>query len=136
MGSVLEEKDAIRETLALYCHYGDGLEYEKWLALFTDDAVLEVVEGLVKRGKDELREFVGGRIPRDGKSRLKHCVMNEVIEVRGDEAHALSYLLEIRREDNGELRNRVAGRYEDTLVKQAGKWRFKYRRVHLDLRSV
>ena len=133
LSSLLEDKDSIRELLARYCHYGDGLDYERWLDLFVDDASLVIGEGTAHRGKSALREFVVARIPPEGRSRLKHCVMNEIIEVDGDRARALSTILELKRADDGAIEPRLAGRYEDELVRTRDGWRFQTRRVHLDL---
>ena len=69
----------------------------------------------------------------NGSPMVKHCVMNEVIKVNGDEATAKSYIVLVRSKGEGALVNGLAGRYEDQLVKQGDRWLFKHRKVPLDL---
>ena len=139
MASVLEEKDAIHETIANYCFHFDGGKFDQWVDLFTDDGTFDAgPRGGVQEGKDALRAFVGalpGRMPmKDGAPMLKHCVMNEIIKVDGDEATAMSYIIVVRSKgEGGVLVNGLAGRYEDNLVKQDDRWLFKTRKVHFDL---
>jgi len=64
---------------------------------------------------------------------MKHCVMNEIIKVNGDQATAKSYIVVVRSKGEGALVNGLAGRYEDQLVKQGDRWLFKNRKVHFDL---
>ena len=137
MASVLEEKDAIHETIANYCFHFDGGEFEQWVDLFTDDGKFDAGAAGIQEGKEALRAFVGalpGRLPmKDGAPMLKHCVMNEIIKVNGDEATAMSYIIVVRSKGESVLVNGLAGRYEDTLTKQNDRWLFKTRKVHFDL---
>lgn len=137
MTSVLEDKDAIHETIANYCFHFDGGEFDEWVDLFTADGTFDAGAMGVQKGKDALRAFVGaipGRMPmKDGAPMLKHCVMNEIIKVNGDEATAKSYIVVVRSKGESALVNGLAGRYEDQLVKQGDRWLFKTRKVHFDL---
>jgi hypothetical protein len=137
MATVLEEKDAIHETIANYCFHFDGGEFNQWVDLFTEDGRFDAGAGGVQEGKEALRAFVGalpGRIPmKDGAPLVKHCVMNEIIKVNGEEATAKSYIVVVRSKGESALVNGLAGRYEDTLVKQDDRWLFKTRKVHFDL---
>ena len=133
MTTVLEEKDAIHETIAEYCFHFDGGEFDKWVDLFTDDGVFDAGQMGVQKGKDALRAFLKNIRLTDGLPMLKHCVMNEVIKVKGDEATAKSYIVVVRSKGEGALVNGLAGRYEDQLVKQGDRWLFKNRKVHFDL---
>ena len=133
MASVLEEKDAIHETIAEYCFHFDGGEFDKWVDLFTDDGVFDAGRMGVQKGKDALRAFLKNIRLTDGSPMVKHCVMNEVIKVNGNEATAKSYIVLVRAKGEGALVNGLAGRYEDRLVKQGDRWLFKNRKVHFDL---
>ena len=137
MPSVLEDKDAIHETIANYCFHFDGGEFDEWVDLFTEDGTFDAGAVGVQKGKDALRAFVGalpGRMPmKDGAPMLKHCVMNEIIKVNGDEATAKSYIIVVRSKGESALVNGLAGRYEDQLVRQGDRWLFKTRKVHFDL---
>jgi len=133
MTAVLEEKDAIHETLADYCFHFDGGEFDKWVDLFTDDGTFDAGRMGAHKGKDALRAFLKNIRLTNGLPMMKHCVMNEVIKVNGDEATAKSYIVVVRAKGEGALVNGLAGRYEDHLVKQGGRWLFKTRKVHFDL---
>ena len=58
MAAVLEEKDAIHETIANYCFYFDSGVFDKWVDLFTDDGVWDGGALGVHKGKDALRAFL------------------------------------------------------------------------------
>lgn len=133
MASVLEEKDAIHETIADYCFYFDGGEFDKWVDLFTEDGTFDAGRLGAHKGKEALRAFLKNIRLTNGLPMLKHCVMNEVIKVNGDEATAKSYIVVVRAKGEGALVNGLAGRYEDHLVKQGERWLFKTRKVHFDL---
>jgi len=133
MASVLEEKDAIHETIAEYCFHFDGGEFDKWIELFTDDGVFDAGRMGVQKGKDALRAFLKNIRLTNGSPMMKHCVMNEIIKVNGNEASAKSYIVVVRAKGEGALVNGIAGRYEDQLVKQGDRWLFKNRKVHFDL---
>jgi len=133
MAAVLEEKDAIHETIANYCFYFDGGEFDKWVDLFTDDGVWDGGALGVHKGKDALRAFLKNVPLTDGSPMMKHCVMNEIINVNGDKATAKSYFVAFRSKGEGVIVNSLAGRYEDELVKQGSRWLFKKRKVHTDL---
>lgn len=133
MATVLEEKDAIHETIANYCFHFDGAEFDKWVDLFTDDGTFDAGALGVQKGKDALRKFLTGIRLTNGSPMMKHCVMNEIIKVNGDEATAKSYIVVVRSKGEGALVNGLAGRYEDQLVKQGDCWLFKTRKIHFDL---
>ena len=133
MATVLEEKDAIHETIANYCFHFDGAEFDKWVDLFTDDGTFDAGALGVQKGKGALRKFLTGIRLTNGSPMMKHCVMNEIIKVNGDEATAKSYIVVVRSKGEGALVNGLAGRYEDQLVKQNDRWLFKTRKVHFDL---
>jgi hypothetical protein len=133
MATLLEEKDAIHETIAEYCFHFDAGEFDEWVDLFTDDGTFDAGRLGVQKGKDALRAFLKNIRLTNGSPMVKHCVMNEVIRVIGDEATAKSYIVVLRSKGEGALVNGLAGRYEDQLVKQGDRWLFKNRKVHLDL---
>jgi ketosteroid isomerase-like protein len=133
MASVLEEKDAIHETIAEYCFRFDGGEFDKWVDLFTDDGVFDAGRMGVQKGKDALRAFLKNIRLTNGLPMMKHCVMNEITKVNGNEATSKSYIVVVRSKGEGALVNGIAGRYEDQLVKQGDRWLFKTRKVHFDL---
>lgn len=132
--SLLEEKDRIRELLASYCFHYDEAQFDRWLALWTDDGILDV-DGQQIRGRAGLEAFTQAAVLVDGKPPMKHLVLNEIISVEGDTASARCYLLVVRRPADGAIVPSTAGTYEDRLVKRDGRWYFAQRRLRRDLRA-
>jgi uncharacterized protein (TIGR02246 family) len=132
MASQLEEKDAIREVMSSYCFYVDNGEFEKFAELFTADGIFEAGPFGKLEGRQAIREFINAQVPKPGEGPArKHCTFNHIIRVAGSEAHAESYIVVVRESGDGIVAS-LAGRYEDLLVKQAGEWRFKVRKIHFD----
>jgi hypothetical protein len=92
------------------------------------------VDDKVMRGRAELEKFTREIRLVDGKSPVRHCVMNQVIEVRGDRAASKCYLLTVMKRKDGSMITVTAGVYSDTLVRTAAGWRFAERRLRGDLR--
>jgi 3-phenylpropionate/cinnamic acid dioxygenase small subunit len=133
MASMLEEKDAIRDLLAAYCFYIDGGELDKWAGLFTEDCTFDVGALGKAEGRAAIKEFVSRARTADTKPfSAQHCTLNSLIRINGAEARADSYVLVVR-EGEQRIDTVLAGRYEDLIVKQADNWRFKVRKVHLDI---
>jgi hypothetical protein len=135
MANVLEDKDAIRELIAEYCFLIDGAEYPAWVELFTMEGVFEVVGMFSFQGREKLLQFAR-TIPLndEGRPGFKHCTLNSIVRVSGERATARCYFLLVH--EGRPLRVDVAGRYEDTLVKQDGRWLFERRTVTFDYHSL
>lgn len=130
----LQEMLAIEEIKLLrakYSHYCDSLDLEKYLSLFTEDAVLEADEkhGGVIRGKKELRELVGSMMRIHKKYQMFHLVSNPLIEIL-DEDHGRGrwYLLDYNFRFEEEP-FRVACVYLDEYRKVDGVWKFSHIRL-------
>lgn len=134
MASVLEEKDAIRELMARYCFHFDNGEFDAWLDLFTPDGAFDLGSRGRFGGRESLQKFLKSLPLTNGIPMMKHCVMNSIVSVDGDQATAQSYVVVVR--GGEQLAVTVAGRYDDQLAKSANGWRFKERKVHFDLMST
>ncbi|MGH7899581.1 MAG: nuclear transport factor 2 family protein, partial [Candidatus Binatia bacterium] len=126
MATVSEDKDAIRELIARYCFLIDGKQYDEWAKTFAEDAVFEVVGTFKFEGREAIRAFADN-IPlnEQGLPGFKHCTLNHVVSVDGDRAKAECYVVLVN--DGKPLQINMAGRYEDDLVKQGGRWLFRKR---------
>jgi hypothetical protein len=131
MPSAIEEKDAIRELMARYCFHFDGGEFDQWLELFTDDATFDLGARGRFSGREALRNFLKAIPLTNGLPMMRHCVMNSIVRVEGDDAAARSYVVVVH--GGAQLGLTLAGRYEDRLAKVGGAWRFRERIVHFDL---
>jgi len=133
MASLLEEKDAIRDLMSAYCFHVDSGDFEKFAALFTEDAIFDAGALGKPQGREAIHKFIASAVPRPGEGPArKHCTLNHLIRVGGAEANADSYIIVLRESDGGIIPS-LAGRYEDILVKQGGDWRFKVRKIHFDI---
>ena len=120
----VEDLEAIREVMHLYCQYLDEADSESWISLFVEEGSLELntgVEPLV--GREALRAFASGRVSENS----LHVSSDHVIRVDGDQATAASTIIVVSgREDP---RVRLAGRFADQLRRDGGKWRIVSRRL-------
>lgn len=132
MNDVLIEKDLIHETIANYCFYFDGGEFDKWVGLFTDDGIFDCGVLGVQEGKEAIKAFTKNVPLTNGLPMMKHCIMNEVINVSGNSATAKSYLMMFKTKTDGTIAIGMSGSYDDVLVKQNGRWLFKKRKLHID----
>ena len=63
----LKAREQIRDLVARYNAYGDSGRFDELMALFAQDADIEVVGYRHYRGRDEIRElFTGAARPRKG----------------------------------------------------------------------
>ena len=62
-----------------------------------------------------------------------HLVGNSIIEVDGDTATGLSTFVVLRRREGDEPEVQLLGEYDDTFVREDGRWRFQVRRAGLEI---
>ncbi len=128
MASALEEKDAIREVLATYCFHLDAGEFEAMAALFTEDGTWHTDFG---QGTGHARIIAHARSLRAGSAprpRGVHLTTNIVITLDGERAQVRSNWAVAQNSDGGPLVS-SAGGYADEMVKQNGRWLFRYRKI-------
>lgn len=128
MASALEEKDAIREVLAEYCFCLDAGRFEDMAALFTADGTwhTDFGKGTGRAGIIEhARSLRSGSGPRP---HGVHLTTNIVIALNGDAAQVRSNWVVAQNGEAGPLVS-SAGGYADEMVKQDGRWLFRYRKI-------
>jgi hypothetical protein len=148
----LAAREEIRDLVARYNASGDSGRFDETLALFTTDAVLEIVPQRRYRGHAEIRDlFTGaadvGALPNGGtpdgaQTRaagprglrqalpqvVRHFTATHQIDFDGrDEANGRCYyaVLTERGLDHW-------GRYVDRYLRQPDRWRFATRKVTID----
>ncbi len=123
MASLADEKDAIREQMALYCYALDGCRFDEVAALFAEDGEWSTTYGSA-RGRAEIAELLDQNVPKPGEGpQRKHYITNIVVRLDGDRATATSDYLVVRESETG-LLPVMGGRYNDTFVKHDGTWFF------------
>ena len=124
-----DDRLAIAEIMAAYCHALDLGRWDEFSALFTADCRLDFGSLMgVFEGTDGVRRFA------DTMQRLglfmRHFTTNAIVKGDGERANAESYVLAITGPPGSS--SQTTGRYEDEFVKVGGRWRIRVRRAILD----
>ena len=132
-----EDRVAVEDVMARYVWTVDSLDADGYVAVFTDDAVIDS-NGTISKGRDEIRKIVTGLIQRraDNKAKglptanLYHVISNVRITFpKPGEALHQSYWQTVRRDSDGKMIAAAMGRSEDHLVKRNGKWLIQFRKL-------
>ena len=132
-----EDRIAVEDVMARYVWAVDSFDAEGYVAVFTDDAVIDA-NGTISKGREEIRKVVTGLIQRrdDNKakglpsSNLYHVISNVRITFPSPgEALHQSYWQTVRRDKDGAMVAAAMGRSEDRLVKRNGKWLIQSRKL-------
>jgi uncharacterized protein (TIGR02246 family) len=132
-----EDRIAVEDVMARYVWTVDSLDADGYVAVFTDDAVIDS-NGSISRGHAEIRKIVTGLIQRrdDNKGKglptanLYHVISNVRITFpKPGEALHQSYWQTVRRDTDGKMTAAAMGRSEDRLVKRNGKWLIQSRKL-------
>ncbi len=124
-----DDRLAIHEILATYCHALDLGRWEEFAGLFTDDCRLDFGSLMgVYEGREGVRHF-SERIRSLGLF-MRHYTTNVVVRGDGERARAESYVLAVTGPPGASMQ--TTGRYEDELVKVSDRWRLRVRRAILD----
>src|SRR5687767_8672666 len=122
----LEDKEQIAQVLIDYGRHLDSRDLAAYAALFATDGEWVGGFGTVK-GRANIQAFMEkslGTGPNRGGS--YHIMSNVVITVKGDSATAWSRWTFVTPGERGATIAQ-AGRYDDTLVRENGAWKFKRR---------
>jgi hypothetical protein len=139
-----DDRAAIVDLQARYVVAMDYLDADGYAAVFAEDGVLDWARGLVE-GKEAIYDFMAtgtydftqgapeAQTP-DGKnwpSTVRHLITNQVIDVDGDTAQAITYWIQF---NNNQRRDEVEwmlfGSWYDEFVKIDGEWFFTLHRIH------
>jgi uncharacterized protein (TIGR02246 family) len=133
-----EDRVAVEDVMNRYVWAVDSLDADGYVAVFTDDAVIDS-NGNFSRGHAEIRKVVTGMIQRQDEARAKgvppparlyHVISNVRITFpKPGEALHQSYWQTVRRDADGRMVAAAMGRSEDHLVKRNGKWLIQFRKL-------
>jgi uncharacterized protein (TIGR02246 family) len=132
-----EDRIAVEDVMARYVWAVDSLDPEGYVAVFTDDAIIDS-NGTISKGHEEIRKIVTSLIQRrdDNKakglptSNLYHVISNVRITFpKPGEALHQSYWQTVRRDTDGKMTAAAMGRSEDRLVRRNGKWLIQSRKL-------
>jgi uncharacterized protein (TIGR02246 family) len=111
----LDDRFEIHELVARYNQALDSGDGEAYADTFVEDGVFQIAGQPEIRGRDRLMTMAS----RSGGRGSKHWVTNIVIDGDGDSATMTCYLAVLRN-----LQITHMGRYENTLAKVDGVWKF------------
>src|SRR4029079_18764843 len=104
-----EDRIAVEDVMARYVWTVDSLDADGYVAVFTDDAVIDS-NGMISRGRDEIRKIVTGLVARRDEPKAKgqptanlyHVISNVRITFpKPGEALHRSYWQTVRRDKDG-----------------------------------
>jgi hypothetical protein len=132
----LEDREAIRKLLMDYGRFLDQRDFRAFAALFAA-AGGEWIGGMGRvKGRAAIRKLMEDTIGADSagmNSPNFHVFSNETIDVKGDEASALTKWAFVVRGDDNRPQLVYLGHYDDTLIREQGEWKFKRRVVYGDI---
>jgi len=130
----LEDVEEIRGVLTDYGRFLDARDFKSYSLLFAKDG--EWVGGLgTVQGPAAIQTFMEKAIPGPNTAHNYHILSNFEIEVHGDTATAWSRWAFIAPGPDKKPIVAQGGRYDDTLVRENGHWKFKRRTASNDLPS-
>jgi uncharacterized protein (TIGR02246 family) len=133
----LEDIEEIRQLLVDYGQALDRRDFAGFSGLFAEDAEYSaggstfITKGPAAIGA--LLEEIFRKNPTGLRSPNYHIFANEIIRVDGDEAVAISKGAFIAPNNANEPILAMLATYEDMLVRENGRWKFKRRIVHADI---
>jgi len=132
-----DDRVAVEDVMARYVWAVDSLDPDGYVAVFTEDAIIDS-NGSISKGHEEIRKIVTGLIQRrdDNKAKglptanLYHVISSVRITFpKPGEALHQSYWQTVRRDKDGRMIAAAMGRSEDRLVKRNGKWLIQWRQL-------
>ena len=128
----LEDIEAIRTVLIDYGRFLDARDFASYSHLFAKDGEWVGGFGTVK-GPAAIQAFMEKNIPGPNSAHNYHVLSNFEIEVHGETATAWSRWTFVVPGPNQKPTMAQGGRYEDLLVREDGRWKFKRRTASNDL---
>ena len=134
---LLEDKEAIRDLLLAYGRALDGRDTQAYADLFAADGAWSGGVGQARTPagiKKMLDDLFGSST--GGFSKAHHVMANMAISVDGNTATASSRWMWMLGDADGSPMVMRSGMYEDELVREDGRWKFRSRRAITELDKV
>jgi uncharacterized protein (TIGR02246 family) len=128
----LEDIQEIQNVLLDYGRFLDARDFAAYSRLFAKDG--EWVGGFgTVQGPAAIQAFMEKQIPGPNRGNTFHILSNFKIDVHGDSATAWSRWTFVTPGPDKKPAIAQAGRYDDTFVRESGKWKFKRRTASNDI---
>jgi 3-phenylpropionate/cinnamic acid dioxygenase small subunit len=132
----LEDRDEIRSLLIEYGRALDEKDFGAFASLFAKTEG-EWIGGLGRaKGEAAIRELMESTIGRNaaaGPPTSFHVLSNESIDVDGDRATAVTKWVFVRQNAARNPEWVFLGHYDDTFIRENGRWRFLRREAFTDI---
>jgi hypothetical protein len=139
--SAIEDKMAIKEVVDVFSNLADTKEIAKQVLLFTEDGVVESFSGGERssflKGRDQLEQVFSGFLSNF------HTVYHQngqqtIDELTENTAKATSYcrVILVSEQDGKQMKTTLYTKYNDSFVKQNGKWLIAHRTSNFVRREV
>ena len=126
----LEDIEAIKQLKARYSHICDDMHNPDTIAsVFAEDGIWESEAFGKAVGHQAIRKLFQGF--KDMFSFSQHNMMNPIIEVTGDRATGIWYIMGPWTLTKNNKETWMALRYDDDYVKINGEWKYQHLRVVL-----
>lgn len=126
----LEDIEAIKQLKARYSHVcDDDHNPDTITALFAEDGIWESPDFGQAKGHKEIKELFEGF--KEMFTFSQHNMMNPVIEIDGNRATGIWYIMGPWTLREGNKENWMALRYDDDYIKIEGDWKYQHLRVVL-----
>jgi hypothetical protein len=130
----IEDTMEIERLLLNYGRHLDARDFKAYSLLFARDGVWSGGMGTVQ-GPAAIQAFMEKAIPGPNAVHNYHVLSNFVIDVNGGTATAWSRWMFMVPGPNDTAVAAQSGRYDDTLVREDGRWKFKRRVASNDIPS-
>lgn len=117
-----ETHEQLKQLKYEYIHALDQANKERFISVFTTDAVFAASSYGEVKGHDGLREFIEYRS--NDKREYYHMATNPSLSVDGDTANGKWYYIIMKIAEDGTA-EWGQGRYEDTYRKVGGEWKIQ-----------
>ncbi|MBP1622670.1 MAG: hypothetical protein H6Q07_690 [Acidobacteria bacterium] len=134
----LEDREGILQLLRDYGRHLDNRDFASFSQLFAEKDG-EWIGGMGRaKSRQGIRKLMEDTIGRDatgkgGGGPNYHLFMNEIITLNGNEARATTKWMFVVQNSSKQPQPFYLGHYEDTLVKENGRWKFLKRIVYGDI---
>lgn len=122
----MTDAEALDRLIARYAHTLDDGRWDEFADLWAPEADL-VLRGTTTHGRGAIRAAVEASQPPERRGR--HHVVNVELEIDGDRARGVSDFVLFVRAVDGPPQPRFVGRYDDTMTRVDGVWRFARREI-------
>jgi hypothetical protein len=130
----LEDREEIRQLLMDYGRFLDQRDFRAFSELFAETDG-EWIGGMGRaKGSKAIRELMESTIGKDTTmTQSCHLFTNETIQVNGDQATAVTKWVFVVPGESNRPQLFFLGHYEDSMMRENGRWKFLRRVVHADI---